>query len=221
MSQHWPAVAAIMALLVGSMAALSSPVARSMLPAETGRKVLHMEMGLVTLAFPWLFSSAGPVIVLAGVSIAWFAALRVSPRLACAFAAPLVGSGRSSAGEIWFACGVCLTFVCAFDEPLRYCIAILILTAADAAAALVGRRFGRARRMPGGARKSLAGSGAFFLVAFAIAQTGLSFSTAPLEALRAALAVAALATVVEALLGNGLDNLFVPVAVLGALEVCA
>jgi phytol kinase len=114
MTQQWLAIAAVVLLLAGSMAALSLPFARSVLPAEAGRKALHVEMGLVTLAFPWMFAAAWPVVALAGVSITWFAALRLSPRLAGAFRAPLDGAGRGSMGEIWFACGVCATFVLAF-----------------------------------------------------------------------------------------------------------
>lgn len=220
MSDAWLAVALVLLVLAASMRALSCAPLRRRFPVEAGRKLLHVQMGLATAAFPWLFASAWPVVALAGLSIAWFALLRASPRLAGAFGAPLYDCERRSAGEIWFVLGVCLTFLATAGDRLAYCVAILVMTLADAAAALVGRRFGRSLRLPGGARKSLAGSAAFFGVAFLVASV-ISWAAgfSPAEALRAGFAVALLTTVVEALLGDGLDNLAVPLAAALTLKV--
>ena len=219
----WLVIALVLALLALSMVLLSAGARSLGASAEATRKLLHVEMGLVTLGFPWWFPAAWPVMVLAGAALAWFGALRVSRRLAARFAPVLRADGRESMGEAWFVLGVCLTFLLSDGDAIAYCIAVLVLTLADAAAALVGVRFGRRRRMPGGASKSLAGSGAFFAVAFAVVLLVLSLAAGarPADALRAALLVAALSTVLEALLGRGLDNLFVPLAALAALRLAA
>jgi len=217
------AIALVMTLLLASMAVLSAGVRRFGVSPESVRKLLHIEMGLVTLAFPWLFSAAWPVIALACAAAAWFGLLRASIWLEARFGKALHAAGRGGWGEIWFTCGICLTFLLSAGEPVAYCIAVLVLALADAAAALVGQRFGRARCMPGGARKSAAGSCAFFVVAFAVAWIGLYAAMGlPLpHALRAALLVAAVTAALEAVFGDGLDNLFVPLGALAALEVAA
>lgn len=219
----WIAIAAVLALLAASMALLSAAARRLGASAEGVRKLLHVEMALVTLAFPWLFSGGWPVIVLACVSVAWFRLVRASDWLEVRFGYALRATRRDSHGETWFACGVCAAFLWSRCDPVAYGIAILVLALADTAAAIVGQRYGRVRAMPGGARKSFAGSSAFFVVTLLITFGGLVGAAGfrPGDALAAALQVAAITTGIEALLGAGLDNLFVPVGVLASLEACA
>ncbi len=219
----WQAVLGVLALLGASMALLSAWARRSGVPPEAVRKLLHVEMALVALSFPWLFESAWPVVVLAAAAAGWFRLLRASSWLEARFGYALRAARRDSRGETWFACGVCLAFLWAGGAPLAYGIAILVLGFADAAAALVGRRYGVARRMPGGASKSVAGSAAFFAVALAVAFAGLHGAAAlgVGQALAAAALLAAVTTVLEALSGRGLDNLFVPLGALGSLQAFA
>ncbi|MGH8692551.1 MAG: diacylglycerol/polyprenol kinase family protein [Burkholderiales bacterium] len=197
----WIAIALVLAVLTSSMVLLSA--GRYALSAEARRKLLHVEMGLVALGFPWLFAAAWPVLLLAGLALAWFGLLRACSRLQAWCGPVLEASGRGSIGAIWFVCGVCLTFLLSNGDAVAYCTAIMVLTLADTAAALVGQRLGRAR-------KSVEGSLAFFCVAFAVAFVML-------QALAAALLVALVTTAIEALLGRGLDNLFVPLGALAAL----
>jgi len=216
----WLVIAGVLALLALSMALLAA-ARRLGAPAEATRKLLHVEMGLVTLGFPWWFSDSWPVLVLAGAAIGWFAAVRAAQVLAAPFGAVLRSRSKESLGEIWFVVGVCLAFVASAANPAAYCIAILVLTLADTAAALVGQRFGTPRRMPGGGSKSLAGCGAFLVVAFGVvmlvltAALGVSIG----DALRVALAVGVVTAVLEAVLARGLDNLFVPLGALAALRM--
>ena len=218
----WQAILAVLALLGASMAALSAWARRSGASPEAVRKLLHVEMSLVTLAFPWLFESAWPVVLLAGAAAAWFRLLRASAWLEARFGYALRAARRDSLGETWFACGVCLAFLWTGGEPVAYGIAILVLGFADSAAALVGRRYGLPRRMPGGATKSLAGSAAFFAVALAVAFAGLhgAAGLGAGEALTAAALLAAVTTGIEAFAGKGLDNLFVPLGALASLQAC-
>lgn len=222
MTSSWVAIGAVVILLIASMAALSAMARRGGASSEAARKLLHVEMGLVTLGFPWLFAAPWPVALLAAVSIAWFRALRQFPWLAARFGTVLEVR-RSTHGEAWFACGVLLAFLASAGDRSAYCIAILVLTFADSAAAFVGTRWGRTRRLIGGARKSLAGSGAFFAVAFVMVSLVLAaIGAGEWDAVfRAAMLVALATTLVEALLGRGLDNLFIPACALAALELAA
>ena len=189
----------------------ASPLAR--------RESIHLGIALAALSLPWLFSSAWPVFVLVGAALAGLALLRASRWHGSDVRAAL----REMRGEFWFACGLGLVFLWSATEPVAYCIAILLFALADTAAALVGRRYGRAQRMLGGARKSAAGSLAFFATALAVVGCGLYAGAGlrPGEALAAALWVATLTTALEAALADGLDNLFVPLGALAALELTA
>lgn len=219
----WQAVLGVLALLGASMALLSAWARRGGVPPEVVRKLLHVEMALVALSFPWLFESAWPVVALAAAAAGWFRLLRASSWLEARFGYALRAAQRDSCGETWFACGVCLAFLWTGGAPLAYGIAILVLGLADTAAALVGRRYGVPRRMPGGASKSLAGSAAFFAVALAVAFAGLQGTFAPGigEALAAAALLAVVTTVLEALSDRGLDNLLIPLGALASLQVTA
>jgi phytol kinase len=95
-----------------------------------------------------------------------------------------------------------------------YVAAIGTLAFADAAAALVGRRFGRHGYAVGHARKSLEGSCAFFAVA------ALLCALLPGGGNVFAVGVFALATTLaEALAGDGLDNAAIPLAGITALRL--
>jgi len=223
MIDPWFAILVVLGLLSASMALLSAAARKHGMAPELVRKLLHVEMALVTLSFPWLFTSAWPVVVLACAAVLWFRLLQTSAWLEKRFGYALRAGGRDSKGEVWFACGVCLAYLWSAAEPLAYCIAILVLAFADTAAALVGQRYGQARLLPGGARKSAVGSLAFFVTALLIAAGALVAGAGlrPGESLVSAALLAAVTTGVEASLGDGLDNLFVPIAALVALEFAA
>lgn len=210
----WLGAALVPALLVASMAALP----RLRVSPEARRKLLHVEMALVALAFPFLFASAWPVLGIAAAALAWLAVVRRLSAWRARFGGALHAVGRDSAGELWFVAGVCASFLWAGSQPAAYAVALLVLGLADAAAALVGRRWGWPLRLPGGTRKSAAGCGAFFVVAFAVT-AGVLYAAGDPAAMRSALLVALSTTLIEALLGRGLDNLFVPLGALAALEL--
>jgi phytol kinase len=99
--------------------------------------------------------------------------------------------------------------VITWSHPPAFSYAALMLALPDPAAALVGRRFGSLRWPIPGGEKSLFGSLAFFAVAFGI---GIVFGLATGNgSILTVAAVALVITGVEAVLGYGLDNLFIPV----------
>ena len=106
-------------------------------------------------------------------------------------------------------------------DALMFGVPILVLTLADTAAALVGIRYGRARLTIAAGDKSVAGSIAFFIVAFLCASIPVVLlGHAELPAVLAGAAMlACVTTTVEALAGNGLDNLLVPLAAFASLPL--
>jgi phytol kinase len=212
MTNSWLLVTVIGALLIGSMAALSAVRNAKRLSPEAARKALHVALGLTTLAFPWLFDDATPVLALAAFACLWFEAVRRWSPLARRFGSVLSAVARRGRGETHYAVGTALTFVAADGSAVSFCLPIAILALADAAAALAGRALGA---RPGAVRfgsKSLAGSTAFYVVALVVSIVGLMLADYALPAaLGAAIIVASITALVEGIARNGADNLLIPV----------
>lgn len=179
---------------------------------ELVRKLLHVGMGLVTLSFPWLFVSAWPVLLLAVAFAVGLAAIRLSRSLRHHLGGIIDGVDRQSLGEIYFPIAVALVFLLSGGDPLLFCVPMLILTLADAAAALIGWHYGSHRFGSTEGQKSLEGSLTFYTVAFFSTYIPLLLfpRTAPPGTLLVALTVAFLTTLLEAIAWNGLDNLLIP-----------
>jgi len=178
--------------------------ARWQVEAEATRKYVHMASGVIAAGIPlWV---GWPMTVAIGVTFA--AALAWSKRHRVFQA--IHGVDRATVGEVCFPLGVAAAALLVPQMP-EYAFGMLVLAFADGSAGIVGARYGRPRAVLG-STKSLMGSVACFTVVvvlalgFCLAGPGLSTATV------AAVLVSALAvTLVEALLGYGLDNLAVPV----------
>ena len=203
--------AVVLALLVGGIGMLARRFAWE---PEAARKASHVAVGAMCLPLPWLFTDVAPVLALAAVACAGLLALRTVPWLRVRFGSALHGIARASYGEFAFVGGVALAFVLAHGDKPAYVAAILALAFGDAAAALVGRRFGRHPFAVGRARKSLEGSAAFFVVALLVCAV---FPRA--ESVAAVAAFALATTLAEAFAGDGLDNVAIPLAGLLALRL--
>jgi phytol kinase len=229
MVNPWLGIGLVLAILVGLMAALRL-LQRLVAPhPELVRKLLHMGMGLVTLTFPWLFDAAWPIVVLAVLSIIGLLAVRLVSGLKSSVGGVIGGVGRASLGEIYFPLAVAIMFILFLygDEAaperrlLLYCIPVLLLTVADAAAALIGVGYGRWRYPTADGQKSAEGSLAFFICAFFIVHVPLLLctTTGRAETLLIALLLAWLATMFEAIAWSGLDNLILPLVSYLLLEI--
>jgi phytol kinase len=189
---------------------------------EVTRKLLHIGMGLTTLALPWLFDELWPVVLLAVFSVGLLLALRGVKALKQGLGSVVGGVDRSSLGEVYFPVAVAILFGLYLheDDPrpgvrvLLYCIPLLLLTLADAAAALVGIRYGQVQYATADGHKSAEGSVAFLACAFLLVHVPLLLwtQTGRAECLLIALLLAVLAMAVEAIAWNGLDNLVLPLA---------
>lgn len=209
-------------LLGGVLYAVSLWSRRACLQAEISRKLIHVSLGLYCLTFPLLFPHAWQVALTCALAIAVFALAR--GRLRGSLGAGLHAVSRRSFGEIYFAVSVALLFALRQQSDgalgdVLYLLPIAILTASDAAAALIGARFGRSRFAVAGGTKSWEGVAAFVVSAWLLSFLALTFFTAlsAADAVLVSALVALVGAAIEALSGHGLDNLFVPLGVYAAL----
>lgn len=187
---------------------------------ELTRKLLHIGMGLTTLSLPWLFNEAWPVVLLAGLSIITLLAMRLVPFLKESVGGVVAGVKRFSLGEVYFPLAVALLFVLfqrdSTTSPDRklmlYCIPLLLLTLADATAALIGTRYGQWRYPTADGEKSAEGSLGFFFSGFFSVHIPLLLFTdvGRAETLLIAVLLAWLSMMFEAIAWRGLDNLILP-----------
>jgi phytol kinase len=129
------------------------------------------------------------------------------------------GVERASLGEVYFPLAIAVLWHLYLftDGPferraLLYCVPLLLLALADAAAALVGVNYGQWRYLTCDGQKSTEGSFAFFLCAFLCVHVPVLLvgGTGRLEALLIAVLLAWVAMLFEAIAWGGLDNLCLP-----------
>jgi phytol kinase len=196
---------------------------RGHLRGEAARKSLHVGMGTLFLACPWLFGNdARPVIALAATYVALLFAARHCPMLRRHVRGVIYAVERTSWGEYGFPACVAILYWLARGDRLQFGVPLALLTYADAAAALVGTRYGSIRFVtPGGGRKSLEGSAAFAVAAFLLTHVPLLLSgrVGAGASLAIAAGVAVLTAAAEALCWSGIDNLVVPMLALAMLHL--
>jgi phytol kinase len=179
---------------------------------EHTRKAVHVGMGTIATALPWLFAGTAPVLALAGGLALVFVALKLFARRS-ALGEAMHDVGRDSRGDLYFAISVALLWLLARGDRLLFVVPVLVLTLGDATAALVGRRFGRRFFDDRHAGKSFEGSEALVLVTLLSVAAPLTLAgrTTPMAALLTAATLAVLVTLLEAMAWHGLDNVFVPI----------
>jgi len=182
---------------------------------EVLRKLVHLVTGTLSVSFPWIFTESWPVLLLAAITLLGMVALRVLPRWL--HMVRRAGFDRTlrleSLGDITFPIAIAGLFLLARHQPVLYIVPLLIATFGDAAAAVVGKKFGRwTYQPPFGGTKTFEGSTAFFLVAFACFAVPLAMAAGGITGrdLAVGLGGAALTTVLEGVAWSGLDNLFLP-----------
>lgn len=177
--------------------------------SEVSRKIIHVISGLAVVS--WAFFVSWQTII--WIEILYILAayvLRKSQLLKSQ-----QGINRVSWGEFFFSVGVILTII--LDGPRWiFVLAILHLSLADAAAALVGIRYGKKNSYKIlGHKKSVVGGLAFFAVSCVL--VGLVFVVTPgnitTSSTIALLALPFVTTLVESLGVYGLDNLLIPLVV--------
>ncbi len=188
---------------------------------ELSRKFIHIGMGILCAGFPLIFENIWPVFLLAGLAISALLVVRLTPLLRTSIGSSLHGVQRFSLGEIYFPLAVAIVWFISIEKPLFYSVSVLVLTLADAFAALIGTRFGQRLFSTRDGHKSWEGSLAFFSTAFLCIFIPLSSltETGRIESLLIALLIATLVMILEAIAWDGLDNLFLPISVCILLNV--
>jgi uncharacterized protein (TIGR00297 family) len=180
-------------------------------PPEFTRKLVHVGAGMWVFGAVALFDHwwAALIATTAFIGVNWLSARRSL--------LPAMDAARSEGlGTVWFmvAFTLLLGWFGSAGRPYLAVAAMMALTWGDAAASLVGRRWGRRRYTVGGQTRSLEGSLALAGCTL-LAVTPVLLWLAPAYDLPRALAVAALVGIIAALLEpaapRGQDNLSVPV----------
>lgn len=176
---------------------------------EWTRKLVHVAGGVVAMSLPWLLSSHWTVLALG-------ALLAVTLIVARRFGwlGSIHGIERDSKGELYFPLAVYLLFLLARKQPVFYMISLFTLVVSDAAAALLGRSYGRHSYVIGSDRKSVEGSLVFVLTTFLGVHVPLLLMT-PIDrgtSLIIAVQLALIAASFEAISTRGYDNLILPLA---------
>ena len=214
------AVAAVLGASVVLLAVLDA-CRRFAIGPEELRKLAHVGTGLLAMTFPWIFSSLRPVLLMCGLALALLIAIAKVPCARARLGGSLHCVDRDSHGEFHFPVAVAILFALARGDKLLYAIPILVLTFADAVAAILGSRYGRVEYEGIGGRKSLEGSVAFFTVAFfAVHVPLLLFSgMSRAQTLLVALDIALVVMLLEAVSWRGLDNVVIPLGVFLLLHI--
>ena len=185
-------------------------------PVEVTRKFVHAAAGAVALTLGWLVDD---LITMALLCAGFAAVLGITQ--ARGWLNSIHGVERTSMGGICYPIAVFCTFwiASATGRPEFYTIALLVLAISDSFAALVGKNYGRKTFLVQDEHKSIEGSAFFFITTFTIVHVSLSLLTplGELECVLCALYVATLVTAVELLCLSGVDNLFIPIAVIAIL----
>jgi phytol kinase len=218
----WLGVAVVIGLLAAMFGVLKLYEVTLKPHPEVLRKLMHVGTGLVVLTFPWVFAShRWPPLVLAGVGAIALAAVRFVPMLKTRLGGVLTGVSRLSWGEIYYPVAVAVLWVLADGDWLLFAVPMLIMTLADAMAALVGIAYGKIRYITSDGLKSAEGSIAFFSIAFLSVLVPLLWSTevGRRETLLIAVIIGLLAMLLEAIAWRGLDNLLIPIGAYAFLKL--
>ncbi len=216
MSSDIKSMIAVLVVLLAFMGGLAWLRKRFSIEGEISRKGVHLGMGCVALAFPWIFERSWPVGLLAVLSCLTILGLVCIP----AFKAVLKSVDRESYGEMYFPLAVAFVFHFSKGDPVLYCPPMLMLTFGDTMAAVVGKRFARFRYATHEGSKSWIGSMAFLVSTFVCVSLCLfvlsEFSA--LKILLLAFLFGLIGLMTEGLAWKGLDNLLLPIFGLVAIE---
>lgn len=181
---------------------------------EALRKLVHILIGSFVASWPWLISWNYIKLI----SLAFIIVVLINRRYKIFHALHAVK--RKSYGDICFALGIGATALVTTSKAY-FAIAIVSLSLADGTAALIGEKYGKNFSYSVfGQTKTVIGSMSFWLVMLWIIGIGLALGSgvSPYHNyLAALLIIPPVVTVAENLFVYGLDNLGVPLTVLGML----
>jgi phytol kinase len=183
------------------------------LGVEFTRKIVHVGVGIWVVPTLLLFEDWR----IAAIPPASFVLVNLLSYRFRIFRA-IEGAERTNIGTVLFPASFVVLLAAFWGRPEIVSGGILVLALGDAAAALVGRRFGRRRYRVGSAVRSVEGSSAMALASLVALIIAMAVFR-PHVPLAALVGVALWATLIEALSLFGTDNVLVPVGTALALYV--
>ncbi len=206
------AVVVVSALVVALLGLLRLYQVKAAPPAERVRKLFHVCTGVLGLTLPWIFDRFVPVLTLAIVALAGFAAIRLSHRFREGMGQVLFAVRRDSFGELCYVLGILLLFWLSKADRILYVVPLLLLAIADTAAALIGQQYGKLRFRPVDGGKSIEGAIAFFFAAFFCVHIPVLLwsGAGRVQSLLISINLSVMTMLAEAAAWWGLDNLIIP-----------
>jgi phytol kinase len=187
---------------------------RGHISTEMARKTIHLATGLLLVAWSFLVSwhsiVYAEIFLIGAVSATRWLKLFNSQN----------GVNRITWGEFFFPIGVILAILLKAPRWV-FILAILHLAVADAAAALVGKKYGQSTSYKVfGHKKSLVGSAAFFIVSIVLVSATLVIAPAKFSAMNkvSLLLLPIITTFAENFGVYGSDNLLVPLVIVFLLS---
>jgi dolichol kinase len=183
--------------------------------AEITRKFVHLGTGLLALLFPLMLQSHWSVLLLC---FSFFILLHLS--LKFNFLKSINDIERPSVGSLAYPVSVyvCYLAFCFFDRQYFYFyLPVLILAVSDPLAALIGKYLTVNKEKSAKLNKTLAGSIAFFVSAYALTIlliVAFKNDKETLGILLYSALVALVATIAESFSNKGWDNITIPASVL-------
>jgi dolichol kinase len=180
------------------------------------RNFSHFVAGLISLPYPWLFTSHWWVLLLAVQSSLVLLSTRFLGLLPSHHKV-----AEKSLGSYLFFASIYLCYMASYlsGQKELFVIPLLVLSFSDVLAAVVGRSPGsfplQQMKWPGPSGKTVAGSTAFFISALVILFVSLHYlGSTPARSMLMAVAISIPATASEALSPYGIDNFSVPLTIL-------
>ena len=186
------------------------------LSSEACRAIAHVVMGLVCLTFPAFISATWQIFSLALMFTGILVLFRLKPGLLGGGAGLLHLSRRDSEGDVYFVGGITCALLLSRENLFVYYTSVLLLTFADAAAAVVGKWIGKKHCW--GNAKTLEGSLAFCAVSILCILGSSAVMGCTIHVLLFG-AICIIATVSEGLAARGSDNLWIPLACVVSLRI--
>jgi phytol kinase len=200
---------AIVAAWVGILLLIAAKLNRYASPdPEVVRKVVHIGTGNVILLAWWLSIPAG-----VGIAASILASLVTFLSYRFPILPGINSVGRKSLGTFFYAIsiGLLIAWFWPLEQPQYAALGILVMAWGDGLAAVIGQRFGQHHYKVWGIQKSWEGSIAMFLVSYFVSSLILlGVQGSVWQTWVVSLAVALVATSLEAFSIFGIDNLTVP-----------
>lgn len=175
--------------------------------AETTRRLTHITAGLLVVLLPYLVTFTEVIIL----GIFFVVSLAFTKRWR--LLRSIHGIRRKSFGATLFPLGLLISALLFWRKnPQLFQVAALELSLADGFAGVVGERFGKHKYHITG-QKTIEGSAVFFVITFLVFAMllGINNALSP-EKYLSVFIISLVLTAVEGILGEGVDNLVVPVA---------